>query len=73
MFLARRHGRIVVDKEKETCYVLEVRSKTDRGTGYGEEATDRAKNRYGSLMERLEKVSTWKVHLTGLVKGRVRK
>ena len=31
-FWARRPDRIVVDQEKETCYVLEFRSNTDRGT-----------------------------------------
>ena len=39
--------------------------------GYGEEATDRAKNRYGSLMERLEKVCTWEVHVVIIVGGSV--
>ena len=39
-FWARRQDGIVVDKEKEICYVLELKSKMDRWMGYREEATD---------------------------------
>ena len=37
--------------------------------GYGEEATDRARNQYASLMHGLKGASKWTVHLVIIVGG----
>jgi len=65
-FWARRPDGIVVDKEKEICYVLEFKRKMDRWMGYREEATDKATNQYASLMKGASK---WTVHLVIIVGG----
>ena len=64
-FCARRPDGIVVDKKKETCYILEFKRKMDRWMGYREEATDRATNQYASLMHGLQGVSTSKELVSG--------
>ena len=58
---------MVVDKEKEICYVVEFKRKMDRWMGYREEATDRARNQCTSLMHGLKGASKWRVHLVIIV------
>ena len=72
MFLVQRPDQIVVDRETETCCVIEFKRKMDRYSGYREKKTDRAKSQYVSLKRGLEEATRKMVHLGIIVEGKCR-